>query len=217
MSQTPATLSSSPASSPGERLTQAERRERSEQELLEASMRVVSAKGVAGATFDAIGKEAGYSRGLVTQRFGSKDGLIRSLITTLHGWQREALEAADIERMDGLSALCTFVDLHCRSLGGREEDKAYYMLLAAAVADKLETRSAFAESHEIERVLIRGLIERGQAEGSIREDADADATALMAGCALIGIRMQNMIDPGTDIAPIKDALVQSLRARLAPV
>jgi hypothetical protein len=39
----------------------------------------------------------------------------------------------------------------------------------------------------------------------------------MAGCALIGIRMQNMIDPDTDIAPIRDALVQSLRARLAPV
>lgn len=180
-------------------------------------MRVVSAKGVAAATFDAIGKEAGYSRGLVTQRFGSKDGLIRSLIAALHGWQREALEAANVERMDGLSALCTFVDLHCRSLGGREEDKAYYMLLAAAVADKLETRAAFAESHEVERVLIRSLIERGQAEGSIRKDADADATALMAGCALIGIRMQNMIDPGTEIAPIRDALVQSLRARLAPV
>ncbi|KCZ91191.1 TetR/AcrR family transcriptional regulator [Hyphomonas jannaschiana] len=199
------------------RMTQAERRERSEQELLEATMRVVSASGVAAATFDAIGKEAGYSRGLVTQRFGSKDGLIRSLISALHGWQREALEAAHVERMDGLSALCAFVELHCRSLDGREEDKAYYMLLAAAVADRLETRAAFAESHELERVLIRKIIERGQAEGSIRKDADADATALMAGCALIGIRMQNMIDPGTEIAPIRDALVQSLRARLAPV
>lgn len=216
MSEAQTASSTDHTAAPGGRLTQAERRERSEQELLEATMRVVSAGGVAAATFDAIGKEAGYSRGLVTQRFGSKDGLIRSLIAALHGWQREALEAADVERMDGLSALCTFLDLHCRSLGGQEEDKAYYMLLAAAVADKLETRAAFAESHEIERVLIRSLIERGQAEGSIRKDADADATALMAGCALIGIRMQAMIDPGTKVAPIRDALVQSLRARLAP-
>ena len=207
----------SAASANAGRMTQAERRERSEQELLEATMRVVSEKGVAAATFDAIGKEAGYSRGLVTQRFGSKDGLIRSLIAALHDWQREALAAAHVERMDGLSALCAFVELHCRSLDGREEDKAYYMLLAAAVADRLETRAAFAESHELERVLIRKIIERGQAEGSIRRDADADATALMAGCALIGIRIQNMIDPDTEIAPVRDALVQSLRARLAPV
>jgi len=217
MSEASTALSTDPAASSGGRLTQAERRERSEQELLEATMRVVSEKGVAAATFDAIGREAGYSRGLVTQRFGSKDGLIRSLIDALHGWQRDALEAAHVERMDGLSALCAFVELHCQSLGGKEEDKAYYMLLAAAVADKLETRAAFAESHEVERVLIRSLIERGQEEGSIRTDADADATALMAGCALIGIRMQNMIDPGTDIAPIRDALIQSLRARLAPL
>jgi AcrR family transcriptional regulator len=72
---------------------------------------------VAAATFDAIGKEAGYSRGLVTQRFGSKDGLIRSLIAALHGWQREALEAAHVERMDGLAALCAFVELHCQVAG----------------------------------------------------------------------------------------------------
>lgn len=199
------------------RMTQAERRERSEQELLEATMRVVSEKGVAAATFDAIGREAGYSRGLVTQRFGSKDGLIRSLITALHAWQRDALDEAQVTEMDGLTALCAFVDLHCRTLDGHEEDKAYYMLLAAAVADRLETRAAFAESHEVERVLIRALIERGQAEGSIRADADADATALMAGCALLGIRMQSLIDPDTVIAPIRDALIGSLRARLAPV
>ncbi len=217
MPQASTASSTDQTASSGGRLTQAERRERSEQELLEATMRVVSKNGVAAATFDAIGKEAGYSRGLVTQRFGSKDGLIRSLIAALHGWQRQALDAADVERMDGLSALCAFVELHCQSLDGREADKAYYMMLAAAVADQLETRAAFAESHEVERVLIRSLIERGQAEGSIRKDADADATALMAGCALIGIRMQNMIDPGTEIAPIRDALVQSLRARLAPV
>jgi len=197
------------------RLTQAERRERSEQELLEATMRVVSEQGVSAATFDAIGREAGYSRGLVTQRFGSKDGLIRSLIAALHAWQQDALDQAQIAEMDGLSALCAFVHLHCQTLDGHEEDKAYYMLMAAAVADRLDTRHAFADEHEVVRVLIREIIERGQAEGSIRPDADADATALMTGCALIGIRMQALIDPDTEIGPIRDALVASLRARLA--
>ncbi len=39
----------------------------------------------------------------------------------------------------------------------------------------------------------------------------------MAGCALLGIRMQSLIDPDMAIAPIRDALIGSLRARLAPV
>lgn len=209
---------SEPASSGADsgRLTQAERRERSELELLEATMRVVSEQGVAAATFDAIGKEAGYSRGLVTQRFGSKEGLIRSLIAALHAWQQEALDQAHIAEMDGLAALSAFVHLHSQTAEGQDEGKAYYMLLAATVADRLDMREAFADSHEIERLLIRGIIERGQAEGSIRADADADATALMAGCALIGIRMQSLINPDMEIAPVRDALIESLRARLAP-
>jgi len=214
---TDAITSDSPTAPSGSgRLTQAERRERSEQELLEATMHVVSDQGVSAATFDAIGKEAGYSRGLVTQRFGSKDGLIRSLIAALHTWQQEALDQARIPEMDGLTALTALVHLHCRTVEGQEEGKAYYMMLAAAVADRLDTREAFADSHEVERALIRGIIERGQAEGSIRADADADATALMAGCALLGIRMQGLINPDTEIAPIRDALIESLRARLAP-
>ena len=206
---------------PAGRLTQAERRERSEQELLEATMRVVSKQGVAAATFDAIGREAGYSRGLVTQRFGSKEGLIRTLIAALYIWQQDALDEAHIAEMDGLAALCTFVRLHCEAFEDQDfedqdEGKAYYMLLAAAVADKTDTREAFADSHEVARALIRTLVERGQADGSIRADADADAMALLTGCALIGIRMQSLIDPDTEIAPIRDVLIQSVRARLAP-
>jgi AcrR family transcriptional regulator len=198
----------------GPRLTQAERRERSHQELLEATMRVVSRDGVAAATFETIAREAGYSRGLVTQRFGSKDGLIRALIDGLYSWQQGALDEAHVSDMSGLSALCAFVALHCRTVDGHEEDKAYYMLLAAAAADRLDIREAFADSHEVQRVLIRRIIERGQADGSIRKDADADAMALLAGCALIGIRMQNLIDASTDIDPVREALIQSLRANL---
>ena len=84
------------------------------------------------------------------------------------------------------------------------------------MADQSDTREAFAESHELERVLIRTIIERGQVAGDIRKDTDADAMALMTGCSLMGIRMQALIDPETDIAPIRDALIASLRARLAP-
>lgn len=197
------------------RLTQAERRERSELELLQATARVVSEQGVAAATFDVIGKEAGYSRGLVTQRFGSKDGLIRQLITLLHAYQQAALADVRVAEMDGLSALFTFIELHCGHMGEAGDNNAYYMLLAAAVADQLNTRRAFADEHEDERVLIRSLIERGQIDGSIKPDVDADAMALMTGCALIGIRMQNLIDPDTEIAPIREALIASLRAQLA--
>ena len=68
----------------------------------------------------------------------------------------------------------------------------------------------------MERALIRAIIRRGQASGHIRPDVDADAEALLAGCSLLGIRMQNMIDPDFDSAPVRDALIGTLRSHLAP-
>ncbi|WP_340693142.1 TetR/AcrR family transcriptional regulator [Hyphomonas sp.] len=212
MTPVSSTLTAAPA-----RLTQAERRDRSERELLDATIRVVSEKGVSAATFDMIGQEAGYSRGLITQRFGSKDGLIRALIEYLHGWQGEALDRERVAEMDGLTALCTFVDVNCQVLEGHDEAKAYFMLLSAAVADQLDFRVAFADSHDLQRVLIRAMIERGQATGDIRCDIDADAQALLTGCALLGLRMQCLIDPSTQIEPVRDELLAGLRARLAPL
>ncbi|MFN3912979.1 TetR/AcrR family transcriptional regulator [Hyphomonas sp.] len=201
---------------PARRMTQAERRDRSERELIAAAIKVVAEQGVSAATFDSIGREAGFSRGLVTQRFGSKEGLIRTLIAHLHDWQAEFLEAGDIEGMNGLNALIALIRLHTDHLRESPEGDAYFMLLSAAVADRLETRAAFAESHEMERALIRAIISRGQASGHIRPDVDADAEALMAGCSLLGIRMQFMIDPAFDSAPVRDALIETLRSHLAP-
>jgi AcrR family transcriptional regulator len=196
------------------RLTQAERRDRSERQLITAAIKVVADQGVSAATFDAIGREAGFSRGLVTQRFGSKEGLIRSLITHLHEWQGEVLDAGQVHDMNGLDALCAFIRLHCESIQAESESSAYFMLLAAAVADRLDTRAAFAESHEFERVLIRAFIDRGRASGHIRPEINADAEALLTGCSLLGLRMQCLIDPGFDPAPVRDALVAALRDHL---
>lgn len=201
---------------PARRMTQAERRDRSERELIAAAIKVVAEQGVSAATFDMIGREAGFSRGLVTQRFGSKDGLIRALISHLHEWQADILDAGHVEEMDGLTALIAFVQLHTDHLRESQEGDAYFMLLAGAVADRLDTRAAFAESHEVERALIRAIIRRGQASGHIRPDIDADAEALLAGCSLLGIRMQNMIDPEFDAAPVRDALIAALRNHLSP-
>jgi len=201
--------------SPARRLTQAERRDRSERELLSAAIKIVAEQGVASATFDAIGREAGFSRGLVTQRFGSKEGLIRAVIAFLHEWQGDVLEEVHVAEMDGLSALIAFIRLHCDSLRSAREGDAYFMLLAAAVADRLETRAAFAESHQVERILIRAFIERGQVSGHILANIDADAEALLAGCSLLGLRMQCLIDPAFDPAPVRDALIATLMAHLS--
>jgi AcrR family transcriptional regulator len=193
------------------RRTQAERREGSERGLVKASIAVIAEEGVNAATFEAIGKKSGYSRSLVTRRFGSKQGLIDAMIDYL-GERQHAMSAEHgIDEMPGLDALLADTDLYLRSLSAEGEIKAYFMMLSAAVADVSALRTVFAAAHEKVRMRLRGYVEKGQAEGRIRRDLDADAAALMVGSLQLGLAMQMLVDPAMDLDPIRKTSLATLR------
>lgn len=198
------------------RRSQAERRDESQRRLLTATADVVAADGVAAATFDAIGRAAGYSRGLATQRFGSKQGLIEALIAALHDQQDEMLLAHHLDEHRGLDALLEYVDLYLSHLGDGTGARAYFMLLAGAVADANEQRALFAGSHRAVQGRLAGLIRRGQAAGDIRTDLDPDTAALMVGATLLGASIQWLTDPDTDLDGIRRTSLTTLRRAFAP-
>jgi AcrR family transcriptional regulator len=181
------------------RRTQAERREDSERGLVRAAISITAEQGVSAATFEAIGERGGYSRSLVTRRFGSKQGLIDAVVSYLH------------ERRAELAAEHADTDLYLRSLSEKGELKAYFMMLSAAVADASSLRIAFATAHEQVRTRLRHYVQRGQAEGCIRPDLDADAAALMVGSLQLGLSMQLLVDPTMNLDPIRKTSLATLR------
>jgi hypothetical protein len=85
------------------------------------------------------------------------------------------------------------------------------MLLSSAVADAGALRAAFAaEHHRVERRL-EALVLKGQAEGHIRREIDADAAALMIGSLLFGLSMQVLVDPAMNLDPIRETTLATLR------
>ena len=193
------------------RRTQAARRDESGRSLIEAAIAVVAGEGVSAATFDAIGRRAGYSRGLAAQRFGSKQGLIEAVIRHLHDLQEEALAAHGVDALPGLDAVLGFVEAYLAGLAGAREGRAYFMLLSAAVADASELRAAFAAEHGRVEARLEALVRRGQADGTIRAALDPAAAALMIGSLLLGLSIQLLVDPATDIAPIGATILATLR------
>jgi len=193
------------------RRSQAERRDESERGLLRAATAIVAERGVNAATFEAIGARAGYSRGLATQKFGSKQGMIEAMIAHLHERQNDILGALGVDRMPGLEAVLTYVDLYLRDLALKGEGRAYFMLLAGAIADLSALRAAFAASHEKVERRLETMVLRGQAEGTIRREIDADAAALMIGSLLLGLSIQCLIDPDMDLDPIRATSLATLR------
>jgi AcrR family transcriptional regulator len=197
------------------RRTQAERRDESERGLVKAAIAVICEDGVSAATFEAIARRGGYSRGLVSQRFGSKQGLIEAVIDYLHDQADLRQEGRKADELTGLEALLAHVDRYCEMLSGKGENQAYFRLLSSAVADISVLQATFAEEHGRVGARLMAFVRGGQADGSIRPEIDAKAAALMVGSFLLGLSMQVLIDPSMDLDPIWATSLASLRLAFA--
>jgi AcrR family transcriptional regulator len=197
------------------RRTQSQRREQSGRGLVQAAVGLVADEGVSAATFHAIGQASGYSRSLVTQRFGSKAGLIDAVIAYIRQSLEDMLATNGLDELPGLEALLLYMDLYLTHLSANREVRAYFVLLSSAVADLGELRAAFAAEHERVRQRLAALVARGQAEGGIRPQIDADAAALIIGALQLGLSMQLLVDPALDLEPIRRTSLATLRASFA--
>ena len=207
-----ATPLSSPAATP--RRTQAERRAESDEKLLLAAASLIAEEGFNAATFEKIGARAGYSRGLASQRFGSKDGLIEALINELHTRSDELNAHEAIEALSGLEEVLASVDIFLRNFAAETELRAYFIAMAGTVSTLSHLRSAFAASHQKAKERFMAQIERGQRDGTISTKLDAEAAALMIGSLLLGVSTQWLIDPTTDLNRIRQTTVGTLRRSL---
>ena len=196
------------------RRTQAERRAQSDQSLLLAAAELIAEEGFQAATFEKVGARAGYSRGLASQRFGSKDGLIEALIDYLHDRSDELAAGHHIENLSGLEAILASVDVYLRNFEQEQPVRSYFVALAGSVATLSHLRTAFAASHQRAKERFQMLIEKGQKDGSVALDLVAETSALKVGSLLLGISTQCLIDPTTDLPAVREAALTTLRRSL---
>jgi AcrR family transcriptional regulator len=207
---------STASGSPARRRSQAERSDESEARLLEAAARVIEGEGFAAATFERIGDVAGYSRGLASAKFGSKDGLVRAVIAFVQDRLAARTNAAiaALDRPDPVAAIITWTDTLLAVVEKDELVRAYFVVMAAAVGNRADNRPAFLEAHEEVRVRLRELIEAGQAAGTIAATVDADATALSIGSLQLGIAVELLLDPSLDMGRMRLTARQAVSGML---
>jgi AcrR family transcriptional regulator len=205
------------AATAGSRPTQAERRALSEQRLLEAAIQLIAEQGCSRTTLAQIGEQAGYSRGLVTERFGSKQGLVEILARKIQ--ERFAFEALGpaLEGRSGLRAVLIGADTYLDALErGSETVRAYYVLMAESLGLVPEVRPIFARANREFRAVVEGWIRDGIEAGEIRDDVQAAAHAASVVGTLRGIALQWLVDPaGIDFALLRSELRDSLEKALA--
>src|SRR5260221_7115087 len=151
------------------RRSQAERRAESDERILLAASELIAEQGYGDTTLAQIGERAGYSRGLVTQKFGSKEGRVRALVAILHKQYAAIADRHGIERHEGISAVLAAIDLYI-SLFAVEPRliRAYYGLMSESIGVIPEIRDAFIASNRDSTAYMVKLLDGAKAGGAGR-------------------------------------------------
>ena len=193
-----------------------ERSEESTRRLLDAAVELVAEAGYAGMTLAATGDRAGYSRGLVTTRFGNKENLLRALIDRLGERWWPYFEHPPAEA-DGLHELLALV----RAVGeGVASDPVAHRALQRLIFERAvgpvdELQQQFALSATGIVADVARIVERGRDDGSIRTDADPARVAALVIASMRGISYQWFLHPDTvDMEAMHDELALHLERAL---
>lgn len=187
--------------------TQAQRRAETRQQLLEAAREVVAARGVAGASVDALAEAADRTSGALYAQFGGKEGL---LVALLDAWKDATANviAADFEassrQEEQLASLW-------RNFAAPPSDggDAWVLLeheLWLYACRHPDARAAVAARYEDARRQLADAFP-GRPSGNGSSSGEGLASLLIA--LVIGMEMQRRLDP----TAISDGLaLEGLRA-----
>ncbi len=180
------------------RRTQAERRAESDSRMLRAATQLIAKHGSAGVSLAKIGVAAGYSRGLPTERYGSKSRLLEAVIDASDAWFQRRL-AARLEGLAGLASLRERIRAHLETVReSRVPTVALFLLIIDSAATLPELRPRVQRLNERWRLGILRDLESARASGTLPEDQDIERHALLILSAMHGVAVQALIGLGDD-------------------
>lgn len=194
------------------RRTQQQRRDQAESALLHAAAELVVEQGVRSLTLVRVSERAGYSRGLVTHHFGSKQSLLERLA--------HATQAGFVPGLDGLppglDRLLRLIDGYVGALGRVGVWNRAFLLLWAEAATASELAPIFRERDEAFRADLREDVAAGLADGTIHPDVVPDEAAIAIVGQLRGIGLQRLLDhEAVDTERLRHAVTEQWRRALA--
>jgi AcrR family transcriptional regulator len=193
-----------------------DRSQESTRRLLDAAAELVAERGYAGATIAAIGERAGYSRGLVSARFRSKDNLMWALVQrTTDVWFSRLLSPPDAGT--GLERLLELVEvIGDHAAADAQALRVLERLIFEASGTNHELQERFVESQRHMVSTFADVVRRGITDGSVKAGVDPVAEAELLVATLRGISYQWFLYPDDiDIPALHEVLADHLRARLA--
>jgi AcrR family transcriptional regulator len=203
---------------PATRNRHQERSDLSTARLLDAAAELIAEGGYEAMTLAAVGERAGYSRGLVTARFGSKDQLLAALVDRITtGWSHRNVLPRTVGQ-PGRDGILILVDA-IRAQAERDPRalRTLYALMFEALGPNVALREHFIDFHRAMRADLARLVRRGHRDGSIRRGLRPEDEAALVVAGLRGIAYQWRLDAdGFDPVNALGCLADAIEHRLRP-
>jgi AcrR family transcriptional regulator len=172
----------------------------STQKLMRAASELIAQNGYERTTLAAIGKHAGYSHGIVSRRFGSKDALLLALMQVMLGEFYEHEIAPVAASLNGVEEIClVLAKIRTRVQRDPAGMRAMYTLMLEAPTGLSEVlRKRLQELHaeqfrQLERAILRGID-----SGAIRPDIRPEDVAHLVMSVHRGAMYQWLLDADFD-------------------
>jgi len=203
------------------RRTQEERKAESERRILRAAVELFARQGFLRTTLIEVGKAAGYTGGLVSHRFGSKEGLLNAVIDNatnrfLEDQLRPEIEGPGVETAE--QALRNYISIYFEEVFVRESHiRALYVIMGEGLGAVPEVQPKIAALNRGMRKRLQQIVERGIDAGEFSSTVDPKASAVLLVGLLRGVVMQYLADPRAfrkkEVLPtLQNSAVAGLRA-----
>ena len=180
--------------------------------MLEAAMALVLEHGTHNTTLREVGERAGYSRGLASNRFGSKEDLFAELIQVFNErWKKES--TAFVGNKTGLEAFDAANESIIHFMNTNSDYiRAMFTLYYETVGSSTVMRERLAEQHSAYRRAIGRYISQGIAEQTIKQTVVPSRVALQYTSFFFGLIYQWLANPEviefeSTLHDFRDALV----------
>lgn len=177
------------------RLTQVERTALSDARMFEAAMHLIVTCGTHNTTLKDIGERAGYSRGLASNRFGSKETLFNHLVRDFNEkWAYELRRF--VGNNTGLSAIEGALDaVEFFLLNRTMQMQAMYILWFESISSYPVVRHRLAANHIAYRRDTARWLAQGIEAGEVRPSVDPGSFAVEFSAFIFGLVYQWLASP----------------------
>jgi AcrR family transcriptional regulator len=171
----------------------------SDLKMVNQTIKLLSEGGVNAVTLEAVGVNAGYSRGLVSRRYGSKDQLLVRVLNYLENWLNEKSKIATNNKygLDAINSLILSIsdDFYLY----REKYRAYFWLRFYGLEQNKILNECLVKSRNIREENTIKWLKEALALEELSRNVDIEMVHDFLKTSLMGLVHNWMVDPNFNI------------------